>query len=155
MARPQSPHIWQQGRRLSRWKALSRIHPGSQRIRPRRSLVKSRQLHALFGLHGDSGRLTEDHTDRLNRRITAIRRSDVHVLYAARAARGVGDGFAIIIVPAFVPTGLRSLSDRACRKRTPAWNGHRNARDRISRCLQRAELLRIEAQKMLLHFSFR
>ena len=46
--------------------------------------------------------MTEDHTNRLNRRIIAIRRSDVYVPYAARAARGVGDGFAIIIVPAYL-----------------------------------------------------
>jgi hypothetical protein len=46
--------------------------------------------------------LTEDRTNRLNRRITAIKRSDVHLLYAARAARGVGDGFAIIILPAYL-----------------------------------------------------
>ena len=46
--------------------------------------------------------MTEDHINRLNRRITAIRRSDVHVPYTARAARGVGDGFAIIIVPAYL-----------------------------------------------------
>jgi hypothetical protein len=46
--------------------------------------------------------LTEDHTNRLNRRITVIGRSDVHLLYAARAARGVGDGFAIIILPAYL-----------------------------------------------------
>jgi hypothetical protein len=31
-----------------------------------------------------------------------IGRSDVHLLYAARAARGVGDGFAIIILPAYL-----------------------------------------------------
>jgi hypothetical protein len=47
--------------------------------------------------------LTADHTNRLNRRITAIRRSDVHALYTARAARGVGDRFAIIILPAYLP----------------------------------------------------
>lgn len=30
------------------------------------------------------------------------RPSDVHLLYAARAARGFGDGFAIIILPAYL-----------------------------------------------------
>ncbi len=30
------------------------------------------------------------------------RSSDVHLLYAARAARGFGDGFAIIILPAYL-----------------------------------------------------
>ena len=29
-------------------------------------------------------------------------RSDVHYLYAARALRGFGDGFAIIILPAYL-----------------------------------------------------
>jgi len=46
--------------------------------------------------------LTEDQTNRLNRRITAIRRSDVHLQCAARAARRFGDGFAIIILPAYL-----------------------------------------------------
>ncbi len=31
------------------------------------------------------------------------RPSDVHLLYAARTARGFGDGFAIIILPAYLP----------------------------------------------------
>src|SRR5882672_286569 len=34
----------------------------------------------------------------------------------------------------------------------PAWNGHRSARDRISRCLQRPELLRIEGSKDVIAF---
>ena len=46
--------------------------------------------------------MTEDHTDRLYRRTTVIRRSDVHLLCAARAARGFGDGFAIMILPAYL-----------------------------------------------------
>src|SRR5260370_31579158 len=35
-------------------------------------------------------------------RFSIRRPSDVHLLYAARTARGLGDGFAIIILPAYL-----------------------------------------------------
>jgi hypothetical protein len=32
----------------------------------------------------------------------AERKSDIHLLYAARSLRGVGDGFAVVILPAYL-----------------------------------------------------
>jgi hypothetical protein len=110
-------------------------------------LVKSRQLHALLGLHGDSGGLTEDHTGSMDK--TIGRPPAIRPARCAWRRRRISYHHPAGI---FVPTGLRSLSDRACRKRNPAWNGHRNACDRISRCLQRPELLRIEGSKDVIAF---
>jgi hypothetical protein len=80
-----------------------------------------------------------------------IRRSDVHLL-TPRALRVASATDSLSSSCHLSQLGFGSLSDRACRKRDPAWNGYRNARDRISHCLQRPELLRIEAQKDVIAF---
>ena len=46
--------------------------------------------------------MTEDQANWLSRKIIMRRPSDVFLLYAARAARGFGDGLAIIILPAYL-----------------------------------------------------
>jgi hypothetical protein len=65
-------------------------------------VVKSGQLHAFLGLHGNFGELIEEQANSFNRKFVMRRLSDVHLLYAARAARGFGDGFANIILPAYL-----------------------------------------------------
>jgi hypothetical protein len=64
------------------------------------------------------------------------RPADVFLFYAARYARlwrRIRDHHLASIL---VRVGLRSISNRNCRKRSPALNGHRHARNRICRSQQ-------------------
>ena len=65
-------------------------------------------------------------------RLGAGGRSDVFYLYAARAARGFGDGFAAIILPAYLlELGLQSVRDRHRGNRCASRLGRHDLGDRV------------------------
>src|SRR5260370_36990944 len=106
VARLESPHRRQQGRRLSRWQALSSARAASARLRKDRPMVKGRQLHAFRRFHRSGQRVrAQEMSARLRRtpgRVCALTTAAlINIAPIAHAAEGASYCAVLRLVAAF------------------------------------------------------